>query len=56
MKTRTRQARKSSVKGGAASTPREGNTRRPMQRIFEIHSEIRKGELPNCSTLAARQR
>jgi len=24
-----------------------------MQRIFEIHSEIRKGELPNCSTLAA---
>lgn len=32
--------------------PRDGRTRRPMQRIYEIHSLIRSGSLPNCSTLA----
>jgi predicted DNA-binding transcriptional regulator YafY len=53
MTTRTCKANKPAASNRAASTPREGNTRRPMQRIFEIHSEIRKGELPNCSTLAA---
>jgi len=53
MKTRTRKALQPATSKAAAPTPREGNTRRPMQRIFEIHAEIRKGELPNCSTLAA---
>ena len=31
---------------------RDGRTRRPMQRIYEIHARIRSGDLPNCSTLA----
>lgn len=31
---------------------RDGRTRRPMQRIYQIHSTIRSGSLPNCSTLA----
>lgn len=46
-------------KTGAATTTgnkepaqRDGRTRRPIQRIYEIHSRIRSGDLPNCSTLA----
>lgn len=34
------------------SAPRDGRTRRPLHRIYEIHAHIRSGSLPNCSTLA----
>jgi hypothetical protein len=34
------------------SVPRDGRTRRPLHRIYEIHARIRNGSLPNCSTLA----
>jgi predicted DNA-binding transcriptional regulator YafY len=55
MKTRARKnssptrkpASKQSVPGR-----RDGRTRRPMHRIYEIHARIRSGSLPNCSTLA----
>lgn len=54
MKTRSRPAPKSSVVNPAVHAPRDGSTRRPIQRIYEIHSVICKGTLPNCSTLAER--
>ncbi len=31
---------------------RAGQTRRPIERIFEIHERIRRGRFPNCRTLA----
>ncbi len=31
---------------------RAGQTRRPIERIFEIHETIRRGRHPNCRTLA----
>jgi predicted DNA-binding transcriptional regulator YafY len=55
MKTRARSApQKSTTQQHAASAPRDGSTRRPIQRIYEIHSVICKGSFPNCSTLAER--
>ncbi|MFU8892677.1 MAG: helix-turn-helix transcriptional regulator [Luteolibacter sp.] len=54
MKTRSRPAPKSSVANPAVHAPRDGSTRRPIQRIYEIHAVICKGGLPNCSTLAER--
>lgn len=54
MKTSAHTAPKSSAPTRAASHPRDGSTRRPIQRIYEIHSVIRHGNLPNCSTLAER--
>ena len=52
MKTRTHPAPSSSKPSRFSSVPRDGITRRPIQRMYEIHSKIRKGTLPNCSTLA----
>jgi proteasome accessory factor B len=52
MKTRARKPSPSSKPPRYSSVPRDGNTRRPIQRIYEIHSKIRTGVLPNCSTLA----
>jgi predicted DNA-binding transcriptional regulator YafY len=55
MKTLTRPApKKSPTPNRAAAAPRDGSTRRPIQRINEIHSVICHGNLPNCSTLAER--
>lgn len=34
------------------SALRDGKTRPPMLRIYEIHSTVLSGSLPNCSTLA----
>jgi proteasome accessory factor B len=34
------------------TVPRDGRTRRPLHRIYEIHARIQSGALPNCSTLA----
>jgi predicted DNA-binding transcriptional regulator YafY len=34
------------------SAPRNGRTRRPIHRIYEIHARILSGSLPNCSILA----
>jgi proteasome accessory factor B len=34
------------------SSERVGLTRRPLQRIYEIHAAIRSGTYPNCSKLA----
>lgn len=36
----------------AHSETRNGATRRPIERIFEIHQTIQRGEFPNCRTLA----
>jgi len=43
---------KASTDGKNSGAQREGRTRRPMHRIYEIHSRIQSGALPNCSTLA----
>jgi len=34
------------------SEKRQGETRRPIERIFAIHQAIRRGRFPNCRTLA----
>jgi predicted DNA-binding transcriptional regulator YafY len=36
----------------ARSAPRNGETRRPIERIFAIHETVRRGRFPNCRTLA----
>ncbi len=54
MKTRARKNSSPSYKPVDKEnvSPRDGRTRRPMQRIYEIHARIRNDSLPNCSTLA----
>ena len=54
MKTRARKNSSLSNKPSDKEmvSPRDGRTRRPMQRIYEIHARIRNDSLPNCSTLA----
>lgn len=54
MKSRNRKAPKSPAEKRDDHPSRDGRTRRPIQRIYEIHSAIRQGNLPNCSTLADR--
>ena len=43
---------KASTTSNKGPAQRDGRTRRPIQRIYEIHSRIRSGALPNCTTLA----
>ena len=35
-----------------SSTPRSGETRRPIERIFRIHEQVQRGRFPNCRQLA----
>ena len=35
-----------------ADSARSGHTRRPLERIFKIHSKIQRGRFPNCRQLA----
>ena len=45
--------RKRSVqRASAPSENRQGETRRPIERIISIHQSVRRGRYPNCRTLA----
>jgi proteasome accessory factor B len=37
---------------GPSKTPRSGETRRPIERIFRIHEQVQRGRFPNCRKLA----
>jgi proteasome accessory factor B len=39
-------------KGKTTKATRSGHTRRPLERIFKIHSTIQRGRFPNCRQLA----
>jgi predicted DNA-binding transcriptional regulator YafY len=44
--------KRSATRKPSLSEKRQGETRRPIERIFAIHQAIRRGRFPNCRTLA----
>jgi predicted DNA-binding transcriptional regulator YafY len=44
--------KRAAARKSSCSEHRNGETRRPIERIFAIHQAIRRGHFPNCRTLA----